>query len=63
MASPTRGLLKIGLGAGALYFIVMRNLDVVTDWYNQRYLQRMQDKALMRSLAQEKQEMLAQQGS
>ncbi len=36
MASPTRGILKIGLGAGALYFLVMRNLPVAAEWYNER---------------------------
>lgn len=38
MASPTRGILKIGLGAGALYFLVMRNLETATEWWNNRYI-------------------------
>jgi hypothetical protein len=36
MASPTLGALKIFLGAGAFYFIVMRNLETGVEWYNDR---------------------------
>lgn len=36
MASPTRGLIKIAVGAGAFYFLVMRNLPVAAQWYNDR---------------------------
>jgi hypothetical protein len=36
MASPTRGLIKIALGAGGLYFLVMRNLETGVAWYNDR---------------------------
>jgi hypothetical protein len=36
MASVLRGLGKTVLGAGAFYFLVMRNLDSVADYCNER---------------------------
>lgn len=38
MASPTRGLIKIAVGAGALYFLGFRNLDIAMNWYNNRWV-------------------------
>lgn len=34
--SFTRGFMKAGLGAAALYFVVLRNLDTVVQVYNER---------------------------
>lgn len=34
--SFTRGFMRAGLGAAALYFVVLRNLDTIVDTYNER---------------------------
>lgn len=56
--SATRGAIKMFVGAGAFYFVVMRNLGAMSDWYNSRYIERVQERQLLRTLAQEKQAML-----
>lgn len=35
--SAVRGMLKIGVGAVGFYFLVMRHLDTMGDWYNERW--------------------------
>lgn len=51
------------VGAGAFYFIVMRNLDTMADFYNSRYIERAHERQLLRTLAQEKRAMLEKANS
>eukprot|EP00775_Hariotina_reticulata_P012313 gene12313-12449_t len=50
--SFTRGLIKTSVGAAAFYVVVMRNLPTIAQWYNDRYIDRMQQRQLLKSLAQ-----------
>lgn len=44
----------MAVGTAAFYFVVMRNLDTMADWYNARYIERQHERQLLRTLAQEK---------